>query len=49
MFPQYAVWARTRQEMIKLFFMLNSAENEICPANKSQITNNCKFFFAKHS
>ena len=24
--------------------MLNSAEHEICPANKSQITNNCKFF-----
>ena len=24
--------------------MLNSAEHEICPANKSQITNNSKFF-----
>ena len=24
--------------------MLNSAEQEIYPANKSQITNNCKFF-----
>ena len=23
-------------------FMLNSAEHEICPANKSQITNSCK-------
>ena len=30
------------------FFVLNSAELEICPANKSQITNNCKFH-AKHS
>ena len=29
--------------------MLDSAEHEICPANKSQITNNCKFFLAKHS
>ena len=26
--------------------MLNSAEHEICLANKSQITNNCKFFLA---
>ena len=33
----------------KTFFMLDSAEHEICPANKSQITNNCKFFFAQHS
>ena len=29
--------------------MLNLAEHEICPANKSQITNKCKFFLAKHS
>ena len=33
----------------KSFFMLNSSEHEICPANKSQITNNCKFFLVKHS
>ena len=33
----------------KTFFMLNSAEHEICPANKSQITDNCKFFLAKHN
>ena len=33
----------------KSFFMLSSAEHEICPANKSQITNNCKFFLIKHS
>ena len=32
----------------KTFFMLNSAEHEICHANKSQITNNCTFFLAKH-
>ena len=32
-------------EVTKLFFMLNSAEHEICPADKSQITNNCIFFF----
>ena len=31
-------------KVIKLFFALSSAEYEICPANKSQITNNCKFF-----
>ena len=42
------VVARPRDN--KTFFMLNSAENEICPANnKSQITKNCKFFLAKHS
>ena len=28
----------------KTFFMLNSAKHEICPANKFQITDNCKFF-----
>ena len=33
----------------KTFFMLNSAEHEICPANKSQMTQNCKNFLAKHS
>ena len=31
----------------KTFFMLNSAEPEICPAYKSQIINNCKFFLAE--
>ena len=36
-------------EVIKRFFMLNSAEHKICPANKSQITYNCKFFLAEHS
>ena len=30
-------------------FVLNSAEYEICPASKTQITNNFKFFLAKHS
>ena len=25
--------------------MLNSAEHEFCPANKSETTNNCNFFF----
>ena len=33
----------------KTFFMLNSAEHEIFHAHKSQITNNAKFFLAKHS
>ena len=28
----------------KTFIVLNSAEHEIYPAKKSQITNNCKFF-----
>ena len=32
---------------LQTLFMLNSAEHEIFPANKSQITNNCKFFSAK--
>ena len=36
-------------KVIKHFFMLNSTEHEIFHANKSQITNNCKFFLAKHS
>ena len=31
-------------KVIKLFSC--STEHEICPANKSQITNNCKFFLA---
>ena len=29
--------------------MLNPAEHESFPANKSQITNNFKFFFAKYN
>ena len=33
----------------KTFNMLNSAEYEIFHANKSQITNNAKFFLAKRS
>ena len=32
----------------KTFFMLSSGEYEICPVDKSQIANNCKFFLAKH-
>ena len=40
---------RSGLKVIKLFFMLNSAEHEICPHNKSQITNNSKFFLAKYS
>ena len=31
------------------FFTLNPAECANCPANKCQITNNCKFCLAKHS
>ena len=31
----------------KTFFMLNSVAHEIFPANKSQITNNCKFLLVK--
>ena len=33
----------------KTFFMLILAEYEICPLNKSQISNNSKFFLAKYS
>ena len=36
-------------QVIKRFFMFNFAEHGHCPANKSQITNNCKFFLAKYS
>ena len=40
---------KTWPRVYKTFFMLNSAEHEICPAYKSQITNNSKVFPAKHS
>ena len=40
---------RFRARGYKTFFMLNSAEHEICPANISQITNNCKFFLARYA
>ena len=39
------VWARGH----KTFFMLNSAENEICSAYKKLNTNNLNFFPAKQS
>ena len=32
----------------KTFFLLNSAEREICSASISQISNICKIFLAKH-
>ena len=38
-----------RSQGYKTFFMLNSTEHEICPGNKSQISDHCKFFLAKHS
>ena len=48
--PEFLLWD-TRHKWVnawprgyKTFFMLNSAEHEICPANKSKITNDCKFF-----
>ena len=37
---------RSGPEFIKLFFVLNSAEQDVCPANKSQIINTCIFFLA---
>ena len=39
---------KTDPEVTKLF-MLNTAEHETFPADKSQITNNCKFFLSKFS
>ena len=33
---------RFRTPGYNFFFKLNSDEHEICPANKTQITNNCK-------
>ena len=47
--PEKTLLNKIRPQGYKTFFMLNSTEHEICPANKSQITNNCKFFLAKHS
>ena len=44
-FPEHFLLAWPRG--YKTSFMLDSAEHENCPANKSQITNNCKFFLAK--
>ena len=41
--------AAIRSRGQKTFFMVDSAEHEICSAYKSQITNNCKLFLAKHS
>ena len=35
-----------RPQGYNTFFMLNTAEHEICPANKSQITRNFTFFLA---
>ena len=40
---------KNRPQGYKTFFMLDSAEHEICPANKTQITINCKFFLAKQA
>ena len=34
----------SRPKGYKTFFVLNSAEHEIYPANKSQITSNCNSF-----
>ena len=42
---EYAGWPGA--EFIKIFFMLNSVEHEICSAYKSQITNYSKFFPVK--
>ena len=36
-----------RPRGFKTFFMLNSAEHELCPADKYQITKHCNFFLAK--
>ena len=50
---QYLMMSANRNQIrprgYKTFFMLNSTEHEICLANKSLITNNCKFFLVKHS
>ena len=45
---QEANFSATRPRGYRTFFMLISAEHEICPANKSQISNYCKFFLTKH-
>ena len=47
--PERAKTNSNRHQGYKAFSMLNSAEHKICPANKSQITNNSKFFGAEHS
>ena len=39
---------QTWPRVYKTFFMLNATEHELFHANKSQITDNCKFFLAKH-
>ena len=36
-------YSQHRPRGYKTLFMLNSTEHENCPANKSQIINNCKF------
>ena len=42
-------WDSPGPKVIKHFFVLNSAEHEDFPANKSQITDNSEFFLAKYS
>ena len=41
---QFEIWLRDDKTLLQL----NTAEHEIYPAHKSQITNNCKLFLAKH-
>ena len=41
--------SKTWPQGYKIFFMLNSAVHEIFHTNKSQITNNAKFFLAKNN
>ena len=40
----FVLWYSACPEVIKRIFMLNAAEHEIWPPNKSQIINNVNFF-----
>ena len=41
-------FTRSGPEVTKFVFIFNSVEHEICPADKSKITNKCKLFLSKH-
>ena len=45
-FSSNLAWRLKKKET---FFMLKPTDPEMCPPNKSKLTNDCKFFHAKHS
>ena len=48
-FSSNLAWRLKKKKKKKTFFMLKPTDPEMCPPNKSKLTNDCKFFHAKHS